>query len=90
MGPPCPKNSSKPMVRQRAQLNSVGYKERYTEIDMENELVVKWNRGRQGWEGMSNQRMPYIDVQNCPRTNLIIKISDNLEHIVPFSTQESH
>lgn len=90
MGPPHPKNSSKPMVRQMDQLNSVGYKERCTEIDMGNELVVKWNRGRQSWEGVSNQRMPYIDVQNCPRTNLIIKISDNLEHIVLFSTQESH
>lgn len=41
MGPPRPKNSSKPMVRQMAQLNSVGYKERCTEIDMGNELVVK-------------------------------------------------
>lgn len=51
---------------------------------MGNEFVVKWNRGRQGFLGVSNQRMHYIDVQNCPRTNLIIKISHNLGHIVLF------
>lgn len=41
--------------------------------------------------GVSNQRMHYIDVQNCQRTSLIkIKKTDNLGQIVFSSTQESH
>lgn len=46
-----------------AQLNSAVYKERRTDIDMGNELVVKWNRGWQGWEGVSNQNALY----RCPK-----------------------